>query len=195
MRAGSKHSRGAGAHNGRMSEFQLRPAGLDDLDAILRHVQAGFDSYADFAPVGWRPPQVSADRELTASLLAEEETWAALAIHEASPIGHVAFFPGRQRARTDAPADWRTRPRIPGLAHLWQLFVLPPWWGRGVAAALHVAAVAQMRERGFDRARLYTPAAHARARAFYERRGWVAHNDAYHAGLKLVLTEYRLTLP
>jgi hypothetical protein len=51
-----------------------------------------------------------------------------------------------------------------------------------------------VRGRAFTRARLYTPAAHLRARRFYERRGWVARADAFHEGLALELTEYWLDL-
>lgn len=177
-----------------MSGWQLRPAGPDDAGAITGNVQAGFDSYVAFAPRGWAPPDVTDAREQTRALLGEPDTFALLACVEDAPVGHVSFFPGRERAAAQAPDAWRTRPLIPGLAHLWQLFVLAPWWGRGVADALHAAAVAEMRERAFTRARLYTPAAHVRARRFYERRGWSVREEAFHAGLALVLAEYRLDL-
>ncbi len=84
---------------------------------------------------------------------------------------------------------------IPGLAHLWQLFVLPDWWGQGVAPILHDAAVAEMRRRDFEQARLFTPSLHARARRFYERHGWSAHGELWNEELQLMLTEYRLPLP
>lgn len=174
--------------------MELVPASVANLDAIVRHVQAGFDSYTRFAPSGWQPPDMGADRERTAALLIDPATFALLARVDGDPVGHVSFFPGRERAADDAQADWRTRRPIPGLAHLWQLFVLEPWWGHGVADALHVAAVAEMRKRGFTAARLYTPTDHARARRFYERRGWTPYDEAFHAGLMLVLTEYHLAL-
>jgi GNAT superfamily N-acetyltransferase len=177
-----------------MSGLQLRRAGVGDLAAVNRHVQAGFDSYAAFASAGWQPPQVATEVQTTTTLLEDPDTWALIALHDGEPVGHVAFFPGRERAATEAPSDWRTRPVIPGVAHLWQLFVLAPWWGHGVAPALHTAAVTEMRGRAFTRARLYTPTAHERARRFYERRGWVATGDAFHEGLALELTEYWLEL-
>lgn len=176
-----------------MSAVELVGAGVENVDAIIRHVQAGFDSYTAFAPPGWQPPDMRADRDRTAALLADPATFALLACVDGDPVGHVSFFPGRERA-ANAEADWRARRSIPGLAHLWQLFVLEPWWGRGVADALHAAAVAEMRERGFTAARLYTPTDHARARRFYERRGWTPYDEAFHAGLALVLTEYHLAL-
>jgi hypothetical protein len=50
-----------------------------------------------------------------------------------------------------------------------------------------------MRSRGYDRARLFTPSGHARARRFYEGRGWRAVDERFHPDLALDLTEYRLT--
>lgn len=171
----------------------MRPASPEDLDALLTDVQAGFDSYADFAPSGWRSRSVEQDRARTAELLADPRTWALLALAETRPIGHVAFFPAR-RQEQDRRRHWSERPTIPGLAHLWQLFVLPEWWGRGVGAALHDAAVAEMRARGFRGARLYTPSAHSRARRFYERRGWIATGSQWNDDLQLTLAEYRVAL-
>jgi GNAT superfamily N-acetyltransferase len=66
----------------------------------------------------------------------------------------------------------RPRRRIPGRAHLWSLFVAPAWWGTGLAADLLAWSVSGMRESGYTEAQLWTPNAHARARAFYEREGW-----------------------
>ncbi len=83
---------------------------------------------------------------------------------------------------------------MPGVAHLWQLFVLPDWWGTGVAATLHAAAVDEMSAQGYERARLYTPAAHARACRFYEHRGWKLVERGSDATLGLELAEYRLEL-
>jgi GNAT superfamily N-acetyltransferase len=72
--------------------------------------------------------------------------------------------------------------------------VLPPWWGQGVAALLHEAAIAEIRRRDYEAVRLYTPALHARARRFYERRGWRVTDEEWNDLLTLMLTEYRLAL-
>jgi GNAT superfamily N-acetyltransferase len=170
--------------------LETRPASVADLDALVAHVQAGFDSYTDFAPDGWAPRSVEHDRDWMLGLLASPDTWAQLAVSEEGPVGHVAFFPARER-RPEDPRTWGERPKLPGFAHLWQLFVLPDWWGRGVAPVLHDAAVTEMRARGFTQARLYTPAQHARARRFYERRGWSARGELWNEALRLVLTEYQ----
>jgi GNAT superfamily N-acetyltransferase len=78
------------------------------------------------------------------------------------------------------------------MAHLWQLFVLPDWWGSGVADVLHREFIAEARNRGYERARLYTPAAHERARRFYERRDWRALGEQLNPELGLALAEYRI---
>jgi GNAT superfamily N-acetyltransferase len=169
-----------------------RRAGPADLDALLANLASGFASYVEFAPEGWRPPDIHARRDWEAGVLADPATWALLALVENRPVGHVAFMAARDRSAGQGSADWRSRPVVQGLAHLWQLFVLPDWWGRGVAPLLHDAAIAEMRGQGYASARLFTPAEHLRARRFYERRGWiVTHDKVWNEDLGLRLTEYR----
>jgi GNAT superfamily N-acetyltransferase len=177
------------------TQIVTRRAGLSDLDALLHHVAVGFDSYVSFAPPGWQPPlDVHARRDWEADVLADPATWALVALADGAPVGHVVFIPARNRSAEDPRAARQTRPLIAGLAHLWQLFVLPDWWGRGVAARLHDAAIDEMRAQGYVSARLFTPSQHARARRFYERRGWTAADEAFNEDLALPLTEYRLVL-
>jgi GNAT superfamily N-acetyltransferase len=137
---------------------------------------------------------VAGDVEWFTTLLEAEGSWVLLALVDEQPVGHVSFHPARDRSPHDS-RPFNELPEIPGLAHLWQLFILPQWWGRGVAPFLHDAALAEMVARGFTRTRLYTPAAHLRARRFYERRRWSPVGDEFHPALQLVLTEYRRPLP
>lgn len=174
--------------------IDTRRAGIGDIDAILTDVAAGFATYAEFAQPGWHAPDTSAGREVTADLLAADGTWALLALADGAPVGHVAFLPGRQRRAGEPGGDWRERELIPGLAHFWQLFVLPEWWGAGVAPLLHDAATREMRARGYSSARLFTPALHARARRFYERRGWSVIDEQWNQWIDLLMSEYRLEL-
>jgi GNAT superfamily N-acetyltransferase len=177
------------------ARFELRRAGPDDLDLIVATVRIGFESYVEFAPPGWTPPAPGPERERTAALLREAGTWVALARAGGEPVGHVGFIPARERRVGEPPGpDWRSRAPVPGLAHLWQLFVLPPWWGSGVAGTLHEAALEEMRAQGYRRARLFTPSGHERARRFYERRGWSLTEQRHDLNLGLELAEYRLEL-
>jgi putative acetyltransferase len=52
------------------------------------------------------------------------------------------------------------------------LYVLPHWWGTGVAAELHDHALAIARDLGSAQIHLWVLEENARARRFYERRGW-----------------------
>ncbi len=53
------------------------------------------------------------------------------------------------------------------------LYVVPRCWGRGVGTTLHDFALARLREMNVQKARLWTLTENHRARAFYEKRGWV----------------------
>lgn len=170
-----------------------RRASVADIDRIQAHVQEGIDTYAEFAPPGWVAPQVSGWRQGTLELLGDPDTWALLALSDGESIGHVSFYPGRVRI-DDPHTTLLSRPPIPGLAHFWQLFVLPDWWGRGVAQLLHDRAITEIRDRGYARARLFTPGAHLRARRFYERRGWSVVGEEWNDGFAMTLCEYGLAL-
>lgn len=52
------------------------------------------------------------------------------------------------------------------------LYVVPESWGSGVAARLHDAALDHCRSLGDRECRLWVLEQNARARRFYERRGW-----------------------
>jgi GNAT superfamily N-acetyltransferase len=175
--------------------IDTRPATIDDVDEMMAIVRLGIESYADFAPAGWSPPPVPDERERNLARLADPRTWALLAIDDdGRAIGHFAFTPATERNAGETPKQSRDRPLVAGMAHLWQLFVRPEWWGQGVAAQLHQAGITEMRGQGYERARLFTPSAHARARRFYERRGWVAVDERFNPDLALQLNEYRLEL-
>ena len=115
-------------------------------------------------------------------------TWALLALSGDEPAGHVAITQAREREEP--------RPDIPGLAHLWMLFVRPPWWGSGLARAAERPRRRARPPRGAIAAmRLHTPAGNARARAFYEREGWSTDGVAIPEPLLgLDLVEYRRDL-
>jgi putative acetyltransferase len=52
------------------------------------------------------------------------------------------------------------------------LYVIPERWGTGLAGELHDRAVEVVRELGSERCHLWVLEDNARARRFYERRGW-----------------------
>lgn len=171
-----------------------RTATEADIETMLAHVQAGFDSFRSFTPAGWRPPDAEDGRQRSRLLLGDPGTFALLALVDGSSVGHVACHPARAYVPGQRLANPLEAPPIPRMAHLWQLFVLPSWWGQDVAVHLHDAAVAEMVERGYTAARLITPSLQARARRFYERHGWKPGTEHWSDYFQLMMIEYRLAL-
>ena len=131
-----------------------RPA---DAATMARTMRVGIDTYRAFAPNGWEPRSPPGHVEGIAEALRDRWTWALLADVAGEPAAHVAMFPDSQPG---------------GAIYLWHLFVRPAWWGSGLAGDLHDAFAAEAYRRGYREARLHTAAGYARARRFYERRGW-----------------------
>ena len=138
------------------TEISTRTATIADIDVLADTMREGFTTYESFAPPGWSPPPVALDRARIADRLPRPDAWCVLAEEAGAPAGHVALLDDSE----------------PGIAYLWMLFVREPWWGTGLAARLHGLAIDEAAARGYGSIQLYTPARHARARAFYERRGW-----------------------
>jgi len=167
--------------------FELHPIRVDDAEEMAENVRLGFESYRSWTRRGWDPPPRDMEAAHIAEKLREVDIWGRVALAGGAHAGHVAMTPARTREEPRTP--------IEGLAHLWQLFVRPPWWGSGLATRLLALAVDAAAERGYPEMRLFTPAGNARGRAFYEREGWRVHSDAaYEPMLGLDLLEYRRDL-
>jgi GNAT superfamily N-acetyltransferase len=162
----------------------LRAAEASDADQVATLMREGFEGYRSFAPPDWEPPDPRQELESLREHLGSPDVWCLIAEEDGEPAGHVAVMPATRHDHW--PSD------DPALAHLWQLFVRPPWWGSGLASALHAEALRETGSRGFTTIRLYTPAGQARARRFYEREGWTAAGEAFDdAEFGLPLVEYR----
>jgi ribosomal protein S18 acetylase RimI-like enzyme len=84
--------------------------------------------------------------------------------------------------------------KLDHLAHLWQLFVRPAFWGTGAATTLMRRALAEAAAQGYAAMRLYTPAEQRRARRFYEREGFAQRGDPIPSELGFAVVEYRRAL-
>jgi ribosomal protein S18 acetylase RimI-like enzyme len=176
------------AESGPMATFSTRRATLADVPALAETQRQGFAGYAAFLPSGWTPPPSETEAGAIRSRLEQPDTWCVIAHDGDRVAGHAGFLGARERAGDREP--------VPGLAHLWALFLRAPYWGSGLAGTLLDMAVAEASAREYDAMRLYTPAGQARARAFYEREGWTTDGAVRHEPmLALDLVEYRLRLP
>ncbi len=163
--------------------WSLRPAVPGDAEQIAAVMAEGFGSYRSFAPPGWEPPDAEAELERFGRFLGSGVLWCLVAEEDGVIAGHVAFMPSRIHPH---PSD------DDSMAHFWQLFVRERWWGTGLATALHAEAVREAGARGFTTMRLFTPAAQARARRFYEREGWTPAGEPFDdLDFGMPLVEYR----
>jgi GNAT superfamily N-acetyltransferase len=163
--------------------WSLRPAAPSDAERLSAVVAEAFEGYRSIAPPGWEPPDPHGELDRFREYLASDGVWCLIAEEGTKVAGHVAIMPARIHQHPAADA---------AMAHLWQLFVRPPWWGTGLATELHTRAIEEAAARGFSSMRLFTPAAQARARRFYEREGWTPAGDpSVDLDLGIPIVEYR----
>jgi GNAT superfamily N-acetyltransferase len=159
-----------------------------DAPAIAELVSKAFATYADWAPPGWRMPDLDAGMQrVLEQWLDKPVCWSRVALDGDDPVGYASLLPART---FEEPREF-----IPGLGHLWHLFVLRDWWGSGLATHLLGEAIAEAQQRGYRAVRLWTPRDNARARAFYSREGWSATGaERFADDLQLDLVELRRML-
>jgi GNAT superfamily N-acetyltransferase len=167
--------------------FVVRPGARHDLGMMADNLEQGFGSYRTWAAASWEPPTRIEMLIGMMQRFTKDGSWSAVAFTaDGQPVGHGA-------ARPELDAQGAKRSDVARLTHL---FVRRDYWGSGVADLLHDRILADMVERGFASACLWTPSGQARARAFYERNAWTLSgavdpkND-----LDLELIEYVRELP
>jgi GNAT superfamily N-acetyltransferase len=171
-----------------VASLDIRIAEPDDAVELAGTTRLGFESYRSWAPAGWEPPPRSLEIRSIRERLKAASTWCAMAVEPSGEqAGHVGITHATERERPHA--------RMEGRAHLWMLFVRPPWWGSGLAVRLLGLGLEEAARQGYTSIRLYTPSGAARARAFYQREGWTLHGGAFAEPiLGLDLVEYRRPL-
>ena len=161
---------------------------VDDAEVLVGTVAEGFETFRTWAPPGWTVGDAGFSLPDMREGVARPTVWGLIAEDAGQAAGHVMFLQARERVEP--------RAEIPGLAHLWQLFVRPEWWGGGLAARLNGLAVEEAGRQGYERMRLFTPAGNLRARGFYEREGWSTDGVAtFEAHLGQDMVQYTRALP
>ena len=161
----------------------IRRGALPDAAVMARQVADAFEDYRSWAPIGWRPPDVTGPAGMARLLerMHHPRSWSLVALEpDGGLAGHILFWP----ARDDDGGE------IEGVAGIVHVFVDPAWFGHGLAADLLERAVTEMQRQGYRAARLWTPAGQRRARAFYAREGWSpTGREMFDKGLGLALVE------
>lgn len=148
-----------------MSEAAFRDAGLSDSALVadlfarcfvetFRHLYRSEDLDAFLAGV---------TAEAFAREIGDPDFVLRIAASGSEPIGFAKLGPA------SLPVD-----TPPGTLELWQIYVLKPWQGRGVAQQLYSWAEAEARGRGASNLQLSVYVDNYRARRFYDRHGFVA---------------------
>jgi GNAT superfamily N-acetyltransferase len=164
------------------TEVRLRAPAAADVDALLALVAACDETWREWTPPEWEPPDPGSAHWV--SELGAPDRWTRLAVEgesEGRIVGLVSFGPAREGP------DWRV---VPETASVGALFVHPDRWRQGIAAQLLEAALAAMREQGYGWARLSTPEG-APAERFYRAQGWERTGEGrWHALLGLTSVDY-----
>jgi ribosomal protein S18 acetylase RimI-like enzyme len=158
---------------------QIRRAVADDALAIATvHVRSWKQAFPRLIPQdyldalspdsrlgSWRETLAATAWPRTGTLVAlgEGAPPAAAAAADRGIVGFVSISPSR-----DDDAD----PDIVG--EIQTIYLDPTVWGTGAGDALMTSALDQLRAGGFSSVTLWTLGTNARARRFYERRGWRA---------------------
>ncbi len=159
-----------------------RPFRPDDAEPLAALVRACDETYNDWLPPGWTPPEVGAD---WSARFGEPERWSVVVEDAGELVGFASFRPAFEET---APGQFGAP--LPGVAHVGAVFVAPTRWRRGIAARMLASADAEMRSRGYSRAVLWTPEG-APAERLYVALGWERDGRrAWHDWVGVVVVGY-----
>lgn len=167
--------------------LELRRAGPDDARAIATvHVRSWKSAFPGLLPQDYLDALEPEDRlSQWQEALASPGRWPVVLVAEehARVVGFVAVAPSR-----DPDAD----PNLVG--EVQTIYLGPEAWGEGRGSMLLEAGLSELAGAGFQRATLWVLHSNARARHFYERRGWSADGATKeHDWEAFVATDVRYT--
>jgi GNAT superfamily N-acetyltransferase len=140
----------------------LRPAEPDDAIAVARvHVQPWQVAYRTLLPDDYLDQLNLEDRAIRYDFASPDplKPQTIVAVEEGAILGFATTAPSRELG-------------LPNHGELYALYVDPEQWGRGVGAALVLAARRRLFELGFRDAVLWVLAGDARAGRFYQIDKW-----------------------
>jgi len=138
--------------------LEIRAARTDDGPALAAVQElSSLAALAHIFPPERYPYPREAVHARWAAAVAEPETRALIAVTDEQPVGAACVADG-----------W-----------LEGLYVVPERWGTGLGAELHDRALEEVRGLGSGSCRLWVLEDNARARWFYERRGWRENGESH----------------
>ena len=151
-----------GRHPLRLAPMDVRPATVEDADAIARvHTRGWHVAYADVFP-----------RDRLFEWQSDVERWRSRLSH---PTPRAAAFVAEHGGRVVGFATCGPNRDEPPVGELYAIYVEPESWGAGAGRALIARIEHALLDAGFGEATLWVLAQNERARRFYERAGW--HDD------------------
>ncbi len=143
----------------RHAAMAIRPGRPSDAEALARvHRDSALAAYRDIFPGDAPKPTVAGLTAAWREVLTDDDGAVLVATGHGRPVGGVALT----RSTTN-----------PDRFLLGRLYVDPDRWGQGLGAALYDAALELARSVGATVLELWVLEENRRARAMYERRGWV----------------------
>jgi ribosomal protein S18 acetylase RimI-like enzyme len=139
--------------------MEIRPAAAADARGIaVVHVRTWQAAYAHALPAELLRSLSVDRREQGWREMIEGGESVLVEVVDERIVGFVAFGPARDEQ---------------GVGEVYAIYVQPEVWGTGAGRRLMLAALSQLRERGFDEAVLWVLEDNPRARRFYEAGGWI----------------------
>lgn len=148
------------------ADYLVRPARVTDARALAEVHDSSWRSAYDRIVPGLRPQSASLqEREQRARLWIERSEAGTKVLLVAEIAGEVVGFCGAGPCERE-DGDPRK------VAEIAALYLVESAWGLGIGSTLQVQMLEELKERGFEAAVLWVLEENARARRFYESRGW-----------------------
>jgi ribosomal protein S18 acetylase RimI-like enzyme len=170
----------------RCGGFTIRNAAPQDVRAIaVIQVEASWAAYGAVAPPGYFDGFKVSSRV---------SAWSEMIAHQG---GIEQIIVGEQNGEIRGYAHFGRSgdpDASPNIGELYSLYVAPRHWRRGLGKHLLAASLQGLAHMAFDTATLWVLAVNGRARAFYERSGWMVDGCDKAVGADMIAIRYRISI-